>query len=396
MFQKTLPRKWSLRTAVLAVAVLGATAACGSGGGSAPGDQSTAQSGSDADTAAVVQAAKTQLAQYVRSATTWNGPTSGPPIATGKSIIYVAYDQGNPQSVQASDAVKAIGQSVGWTVTVLDGQGTTSGQQGALTQAIAAHPDGIVLGSYPDSFRPYFKQAHDAGIAVIGLGTAAEPGMYPEYGIDANVFQNQAQASGAAGDWVVVHSNGKARVILTSDNTYSIVIAKTNAQRSAIQKCATCQIVVDTQMPFADAANRTTSLTTGWVNQFGTEPPLYILQPAYYFVPFEAQALRTLGIKPGQVVLTGSNGTAQEYEDIRRGDYLQMTIPLAIQQQGYEVIDNLNRVFHHVQPAGLESAVWVVDASNVNQLGGDKNQFEPSNDYARHYRELWSTGKTAA
>ena len=386
----------SLLAAVLAVTAVGVLPACGSSGGSSSGDNSSAQPGSDPATAAIVEAAKTQLAQYVQSATTWNGPTSGPPMVTGKSIIYVAYDQGNPQSVQASDAVKSIGQSVGWTVSVLDGQGTTAGQQGALTQAIAAHPDGIVLGSYPDSFRPYFKQAHDMGIAMIGLGTAAEPGVYPEYGLDANVFQNQAQASGAAGEWVVVHSNGKARVILTSDNTYSIVIAKTNAQRSAIQKCTTCQIVSDTQMPFADAANRTTQLTTGWVNEFGTEPPLYILQPAYYFVPFEAQALRTLGVKPGEVVLTGSNGTAQEYEEIRQGGYLKMTIPLAIQQQGYQVIDNFNRVFNHVAPAGLESAVWVVDASNVDQLGGDKNQFEPSNDYARHYRELWSAGKTAA
>jgi ribose transport system substrate-binding protein len=56
---------------------------------------------------------------------------------------------------------------------------------------------------------------------------------------------------------------------------------------------------------------------------------------------------------------------------------------------GWQLIDELNRAFNKEPPSGFVTKVHLVTKANVDADGGDKNRFEPSNNYRDHYKEIW-------
>jgi ribose transport system substrate-binding protein len=54
----------------------------------------------------------------------WDGPTRGPTAAKAKKIVFVAADLKNSGILGASEGVKEAAAAIGWTVTIIDGQGS--------------------------------------------------------------------------------------------------------------------------------------------------------------------------------------------------------------------------------------------------------------------------------
>ena len=96
----------------------------------------------------VLSQAKAVVAAATAPASAWTGPTTGPVAATGKTVVYVAADLRNGGIQEVGDGVKQAGAKIGWTIRVLDGQGSISGIQSAFGQAMALKPNGIVIGGY--------------------------------------------------------------------------------------------------------------------------------------------------------------------------------------------------------------------------------------------------------
>jgi len=335
------------------------------------------------------------LKPYLGGTTGWDGPTEGPVLAAGKNIVILPYDMKNPGNSRLVNAFTAVAGKFGWNVTLADGQGTTTGQQAAINQALSLNPDGIVLVSFPDTFIPYFQQARERGIKVVGLTSAPNFGPFLDQGIDWNVMQRIEDLGKALADWVIVDSKGEGRVILISDKAFSVVEAKVAAMRAEFQRCAGCEIVLDTQVPFADANVRLPQLVPSWLNQYGLDKPLYIAHPADYFITFEIPALRSAGVQHGQVVLAGMDGDPAVYDRIRADDSFQkVTIPFPFEMQAYQAIDTLNRLFAGQTPADYPSPVLLIDKTTVDTAGGENNEYIPQNGYAEKYAELWKTGKT--
>ncbi|MBB5754833.1 substrate-binding domain-containing protein [Prosthecomicrobium pneumaticum] len=335
------------------------------------------------------------LKPYLGGNSGWDGPTEGPVLEAGKSIVILPYDMKNPGNSRLVNAFTAVAGKFGWTVTLADGQGTTTGQQAAINQALSLKPDGIVLVSFPDTFIPYFQQARDAGIKVVGLTSAPDFGPFVEQGIDWNVMQRIEDLGKALADWVIVDSKGEGRVVLISDKAFSVVEAKVAAMRAEFQRCSGCEIVLDTQVPFADANVRLPQLVPSWLNQYGLDKPLYIAHPADYFITFEIPALRSAGVQHGQVVLAGMDGDPAVYDRIRADDSFQkVTIPFPFEMQAYQAVDTLNRLFAGQTPADYSSPVLLIDKTTVDTAGGENNEYIPQNGYAEKYAQLWKTGKT--
>src|SRR5450432_780638 len=97
-----------------------------------------------ADDAAYIEKAKAYLANVAAPVTKWDGPTTGPKGVGKKLIIIVSTDQRNGGAQGAGDGAAEAAKALGWDVRILDGQGTVPGHATALTQAIAAKPNGIM------------------------------------------------------------------------------------------------------------------------------------------------------------------------------------------------------------------------------------------------------------
>jgi ribose transport system substrate-binding protein len=110
----------------------------------------------------------------------WDGPTAGPKIAAGKSIVFVAGDLKNGGILGASEGVKEAAAAAGWKVTIIDGQGSVSARTAAMNQALTLKPDGIVVGGFDTKEQQVaFDAAAKAGATVVGWHSGTKPGPEP-------------------------------------------------------------------------------------------------------------------------------------------------------------------------------------------------------------------------
>ena len=118
----------------------------------------------------------------------WAGPTSGPKAAGGKTIIYVSTNQNNGGALGAGNGVKEAAAKIGWTFKLIDGKGSVSGQASAMSQAIAAKPDVIVLGGVDAKEQATaVEEAGKQGIVIIGWHSYGHTGKHESLPIFNNI-----------------------------------------------------------------------------------------------------------------------------------------------------------------------------------------------------------------
>ncbi|MEO0762397.1 MAG: substrate-binding domain-containing protein, partial [Pseudomonadota bacterium] len=110
----------------------------------------------------------------------WDGPTTGPAAAEGKSVVVVAGDLKNGGILGVTEGVEEAAARIGWEVRVLDGAGSVQGRTGAIGQALALQPDGIVI----NGFDAVEQQAALEGVVGAGIPMVAWHSG-PKIGCDA-------------------------------------------------------------------------------------------------------------------------------------------------------------------------------------------------------------------
>ncbi len=335
-----------------------------------------------------VAAAKAEVAKLSAQQTTWEGPTTGAKPDPGKLIVYIADDEQNDAAVKYGTGITEAAQLIGWKVAIIDGRGTTSGQQEAFNQAIALKPDAIASDTDAQALKQVIKEANDRGIIVIGVHSAGTAGPHPELGLFTNIQTEGTAVGNAQGEWIVAHSDGKARVVITTDCLYTIACQKAHGVEDVIKKCTTCTELEFNNSPAGEAQTRMPPLTTAWVQKYGT--PIYITSVNDSFADFQAVALRAGGVDPSQAILVSADGTSAGYQRIRAGNqYQTITVPEPINMQSYQVVDEIIRAMHKMPPSNFQQSPYLVTPDNVSAEGGDKNGYDPSNDYRKHYAEIW-------
>ena len=170
------------------------------------------------------------------------------------------------------------------------------------------------------------------------------PGRSPTRTSIVNIQQDPREIGRAQADWIIAHSGGTARVVVTSHCEYAIACAKAHATEARIKECPGCKVLEFSNSPIAEVAQRQPALVTAWVQKYGT--PLYITSVADYTADYQIPALRTGGVDPSQVILVSADGNKSAYERIRAGgQYQQVTASEPYKMQGYQAIDELNRAF---------------------------------------------------
>ena len=140
-----------------------------------------------------VAAAKAKVAKMSGAKSTWDGPTAGPKAAAAKTVVFVAADMKNGGIVGVSKGVEEAGKAIGWTIRIIDGQGSVSGRTAALNQALALKPDGIVVGGFDTAEQKVaFGNAAKAGLPLVGWNAGPKPGPHPAGGLFANVTDRKS------------------------------------------------------------------------------------------------------------------------------------------------------------------------------------------------------------
>ena len=340
---------------------------------------------------AYVDEAKAIVAKATARVTAWDGPTSGPKLAPNKSIVYIASDMTNGGVLGVRDGFEEAVKAAGWKLDTLDGKGSVKDQLAALNQAIAKKPDGIVIGGWnPNVAKRALQKAKSNGIALVAWHAMPKPGPLPEYDIFYNVTSDTDTVARTAAMYAVAKSEGKAKVLIFTDSLYQIALDKANTMKATIDKCTGCKVVEFIDTPLADTSSRMPQMTFSLLQKYKDDFEYSLAINDLYF-DFMGASLKTAG-KGGTGApynISAGDGSVSAYQRIRSGEHQVATVPEPLRLHGWQLLDEFNRAFAKAPPSGYVTPVHLVTKDTIAFDGGDKNIYDPQNDYQGQYKKIW-------
>lgn len=335
--------------------------------------------------------AKKFVAEVTNPVIPWTGPTTGPKAVPNKTVVYVANDMRNGGARGVASGAQEAAKIIGWKFRILDGRGTVSGQNSALSQAISLKPDGIILGSV-DAIQsaPLVEQAEKMGIKVVGWHAGGTAGVLHNPFVIWNVTTDPPAVGKASALYAVAQSDGHAGVVIFTDSEYKVAIAKSDAMVAWIRKCAGCHLLVVKDTPLAYVSSRMGQLTSALLEQYGKKWTYSIGINDLYF-DFMAPALQASGIAADSppYSISAGDGSVSAFQRIRMQQYQVATVAEPLHLQGWQTIDELNRAFAGDPPSGFVDPVHLFVHANLGSDGGPQNIYDPSNGYQKIYEKIW-------
>ncbi len=319
----------------------------------------------------------------------WDGPKTGPKAATGKTLIYVAQTMQNGGVAGSEKGVEEAAKAIGWTVRVLDGQGTQAGMSSAVDQAVTLKADGIVIGGFdPATVKSGIDAAKAAKIPVIGWHAAATSGPQPDLGLFSNVTTLRADVSKISADWVIVDAKGVGGVVVFTDKSIPFAHGKSDEIVAELKTCASLKLLKYDDIPIGnDTSTRVQTETAALLAKFGKSWTHSVSINGGLYVTPMAAALRAAGKKgtdfPHNV--GAGDGSPDEYQRISAGQFQSVTVPEPLTMQGWQIVDEFNRAFAGQAASGYVPVVHLVTKANA----GTSTVWDPQNGYQAAYKKIW-------
>ena len=350
----------------------------------------SAQSASAADSCpAALAAAQKSVAASVAVKAPWDGPTTGPKAAKGKTLVFVAQTMQNGGVAGAAKGVQEAAKAIGWKVRVIDGQGTAAGMASATQQAVTLKASGIIIGGFdPATVKDAIAKAKAAKIPVIGWHAAATSGPQPSLGLFSNVTTMRADVSKISADWVIADSKGVGGVVIFTDSSIPFAEGKSQEIKAEVETCASLKLLEYANIPIGDSISTLVAAkTAALVAQYGDQWTHSIsINGGLYITPMAA-ALRAAN-KSGTGFphnVGAGDGSADEYQRITAGDYQSVTVPEPLTMQGWQIVDEFNRAFSGKKASGYVPVVHLVTKANA----GTSTVWDPQNGYRSAYKMIW-------
>jgi ribose transport system substrate-binding protein len=337
---------------------------------------------------AAVARAKTAVAQAERTDVPWTGPTSGPKAVPGRSIVYVAQTMTNPGVAGAATGVIEAANAIGWSVRVIDGQGTSAGIQAAFSEAVDLKPSGIVIGGFdPGLTSQQVAQADAAHIALIGWHAVAAPGPSQSPPLFTNITTSVANVARISADWIIAQSDGTAGVVLFTDDSIPFAKDKADLIQAELATCARAKLLVRENIPIPDAGTRVPEEVSSLLARFQDQWTYSVAVNDLYFAD-AAPALRAAGKQGGGAPFNigAGDGDSSAFERINSRQFQAATVPEPLFAQGWQIVDEFNRAFAGRPATGYVAPVHIATTAN----SGGATAWDPSG-FREAYLRIWGT-----
>lgn len=318
----------------------------------------------------------------------FDGPTTGPKAAEGKTIVVLAADMKNGGILGVTNGIEEAAAKIGWTVKVLDGAGSVQSRAAAVGQALALKPDGVVINGFDAAEQQAaLGGVTAAGIPMVSWHSGPKIGCDAPGGLFVNVSTDAMDVSAKAAEWALEDGGGKPGVVIFTDSTYTIAILKAAKLKEVIEAGGgTVLQWVDT--PIAETSTRMGALTTTLLQQHGAAWTHSLAINDLYF-DFMGPSLAAAGIDGGANPKAGSAGDGSEaaFQRIRTGQYQAVTVAEPLNLQGWQMVDELNRAISGQPCSGYITAPALVTKEGLADTTG--NTFDPQNGYREAYAAIW-------
>lgn len=253
-------------------------------------------------------------------------------------------------------------------------------------QAGAVKPDGIVLSGFdPKSTAQQVAQANSAGIPLIGWQAVDAPGPSTDPKLFSNVTTRVQDVAKISADWVISQSNGRAGVVVFTDASIPFAKGKSDLIEKELATCSDVKVLTTSNIPIADASNRTPQEVSALLSRFGTKWTNSAAVNDLYFAD-AAPSLRAAGKRGNGATFNigAGDGDPSAFQRINSKQFQTATVPEPLSEQGWQMVDEFNRAFAGKPASGYVAPVHITTADN----SGGTSSWDPKG-YREAYQKLW-------
>lgn len=336
-----------------------------------------------ADARRVVDAAEQPAAQ-------WNGPRAGPRAQPGRHIAVVAEELRNGGILGVTDGVLEAAKVIGWSVKIFDAGGAPDLRLKTLARALAGHPDGlVVIGGDAHALLAGLQPFAERGIPIVGWHVAAKPGPVPGTPVAMNVSTDPLEVARVTALAAVVQSGGHAGIIIFTDSNFRVAQDKANEMAAVVRGCSGCTLLGVRDVAISQSEALMPGTTRTLLAQFGRRWTFALAINDIYF-DYAVPVLTEAGIPNGAMtMLSAGDGSESAFLRIRTGTFQTATVAEPLTLHGWQLIDEMNRLFAGQPVTRYVFPVHLVTAANVRMDGGDRLLYDPANGYRDIYRHIW-------
>ena len=371
---------------LLAAGAIMATGLTGCTSGSSESAAAGTTAAGDSGCADVVASAQKAVDAASKSDTPWDGPTTGPKAAAGKTLVYVAQSMTNPGVAGVAKGLQEAAAAIGWNVKVIDGLGTPAGIQSAFSQALTTKPDGIVIGGFdPKTTAAQVAEANAANIPLAAWQALSTPGPSADPLLFTNITTKVEDVAKISADHVIAESNGKAGVVIFTDSSIPFAEGKSQMIRKELETCPGIKVLEYDNVPLSDVSARMPQEVSSLLSKHN-EAWTYSVAINDVYYENAAAALRAGGVKAGGAPFNvgAGDGDSSALQRIKAGEYQAATVPSPLKSEGWQIVDELNRAFNKQPASGYVPQIHVSTKENTSTT----DAWDPVG-YEAAYRAIW-------
>ncbi len=333
------------------------------------------------------------LDSAAKAAAPWNGPRSGPPAPRGKHIAVVVEDLRNGGILGVAQGVREAARVTGWNVRVFDCGGTVPGRRKALADALASGPDGVMLiGPDARAMQAGLTPFAERGIPMVGWHVAPTAGSVTGTPVAMNVSTDPLEVARVTALAAVVQSKGRAGVIVFSDTSIELAKTKANAMADVIRACSGCTLLEVVDVAISRSPELMPQTTRDLLARHGKRWTHALAINDIYF-DYAAPVLTQAGLDNDAIhMMSAGDGSSAAFLRIKAGTFQVVTVAEPLNLHGWQLVDEMNRLFARQPVSGYIFPVHLVTPENINADGGDLLLYDPANGYRLIYQRIWKGG----
>lgn len=320
-------------------------------------------------------------------ASQWTGPTSGPAGHPDMRVAVICEDLRNGGVLGVARGISEAAESMGWRIEIFDARGTPEGRRKAIGMALATTPNGaILLGSDANSLAPQLRPFAKHDIPLVGWHIGSSAGKQSSGNVAINVSTSPADVARIASMAAIVDSRETAGVIIFTDSNFAIAMNKANAMAALIRQCARCTLLDILDVPISGSAQAMPETTKNLLARYGTRWTHALAINDIYFdhmIPELIKAGRDIRL------FSAGDGSPDAFLRIQAGTFQRGTVAEPLNLQGWQLVDELNRLLARQPVTGHVEPVHLVTPENIAFDGGPRLVFDPDNGYREIYRRIW-------
>ena len=252
-------------------------------------------------------------------------------------------------------------------------------------------PDGVIIigADAKAKFDAQLKPFVERGIPMVGWHVGPVAGLVANGPILMNVSTDPLNVARITAMAAVVESGGRAGVVVFTDSNFAIAKTKSNAMADVIRACAGCRLLEIRDVAISRNAELMPGVTKELLARYGTRWTYALAINDIYF-DYAAPELTKAG-RPSNALsmLSAGDGSDAAFLRIQAGTFQTGTVAEPLNLDGWQLVDELNRLLSHQPVTGYVAPVHLVTAKNIAFDGGPQMRYDPDNGYRDIYRRIW-------